>query len=374
MSVPDILVVGAGVVGSACAYFMAKAGLKVRLLEAKGLIQSGIASGASAGGVRQQGREAPEIPLAIHAIGIWATLEEELRADLHYRRRGMTVCVHQPEALDRLHLRVEAERALGLDISLVQGQDLAELVPGISPQMIAGSYCPTDGQADPIRTTMAFAMAAKRLGAEVMPHTPARSLICDGGRVTGVVTDQGDMPAGRVVLAAGAWSKPLAAGAGLELPFRAVGLQMMVTAKRPQQLEQVLSWVGQGLSLKQSPDGGFVIGGGWPGLVNPETYRADPIPGAMAKNARAATGIFPALNGVPIIRAWLGTEAFCADNIPALGPVDGLDGLIMAAGFSAHGFCLAPAAGSLLAKYAAEGTLDPLLEPFTPDRFKGSQA
>jgi sarcosine oxidase subunit beta len=369
VSHPDILIVGGGVIGSACAYYMAKSGLKVRLCEARGLISSGIASQASAGGVRQQGREAPEIPLAMHSIGIWAGLEQELEADLHYRRRGMTVCVHKPEALKRLHLRIEAEQALGLDIRLVEGRELAELVPGLSPQIIAGSYCPTDGQADPIRTTMAFANAAQRLGAEILPNTPVHSLVCAKDRVSGVICDKGEMQAGQVVLASGAWSRKLAAGAGLELPFKPVGLQMMVTAKRPPQLEQVLSWVGQGLSLKQSPDGGFVIGGGWPGDVDASTYRADPIPGAMAKSARAATGIFPALNKVPVVRAWLGIEAFCEDHIPALGPVAGLDGLIMAAGFSAHGFALAPAVGSLLAKYLAKGEIDPLLKPFTPDRF-----
>ncbi len=372
MSNPDIIIVGGGVAGSACAYFMAKAGLKVRLCEARGLITSGIASQASAGGVRQQGREAPEIPLAIHSIGIWAALEDELQADLHYRRRGMTVCVHEQASLDRLYRRVEAERALGLDINVVEGGELHELVPGLSPRMIAGSYCPTDGQADPIRTTAAFAAAAARLGAEILPHTPVRSLMMSGDRVAGVVSDKGEMPCGRVVLAAGAWSRELAAGAGLELPFRPVGLQMMVTAKRPRQLNQVLSWVGQGLSLKQSPDGGFVIGGGWPGEVDPATYRADTIPGAMAKSARVAAGIFPALNKVPVVRAWLGMEAFCEDHIPALGPAGGIDGLIMAAGFSAHGFALAPAVGSLLAKYATAGTIDPLLEPFSPDRFSGA--
>ena len=372
MSNPDIIIVGGGVAGSACAYFMAKAGLKVRLCEARGLITSGIASQASAGGVRQQGREAPEIPLAIHSIGIWAALEDELQADLHYRRRGMTVCVHEQASLDRLYRRVEAERALGLDINVVEGGELHELVPGLSPRMIAGSYCPTDGQADPIRTTAAFAAAAARLGAEILPHTPVRSLMMSGDRVAGVVSDKGEMPCGRVVLAAGAWSRELAAGAGLELPFRPVGLQMMVTAKRPRQLHQVLSWVGQGLSLKQSPDGGFVIGGGWPGEVDPATYRADTIPGAMAKSARVAAGIFPVLNKVPVVRAWLGIEAFCVDHIPVLGPAGGVDGLIVAAGFSAHGFALAPAVGSLLAKYATAGIIDPLLEPFSPDRFSGA--
>lgn len=372
MTGPDVLVIGGGVIGSSCAYYLAKSGLKATICEARGLISSGTASQASAGGVRQQGREASELPLSIHSIGLWTNLEEELEADVHYRRGGMTACIHQPEALDQLRLRVAAEQAMGLDIRLVEQPELADLVPGISPRIIAGGYCPSDGQADPIRTTAAFAAAAARLEAEVRTGTPVRRLVKSGDRVIGVVTDQGEIHAGAVILAAGAWTRKLAAEAGLDLPFRPVGLQMMVTAKRSPRLSQVLAWTGQGLSLKQSPDGGFVIGGGWPGRVDPAEYRADPVPGAMAKNARSARGIFPMLANIPVVRAWLGAEAFSADHVPALGPVTGLDGLIVAAGFSGHGFALSPAVGELLARCVSQGVVDPLLAPLSPDRFTGA--
>ena len=372
MTGPDVLVIGGGVIGSACAYYLAQSGLKTTVCEARGLISGGTASQASAGGVRQQGREASELPLSIHAIGLWADLEEELEADVHYRRGGMTACVHQPEALDQLRLRVAAEQEMGLDIRLVEQPELADLVPGISPHIIAGGYCPSDGQADPIRTTAAFAAAAARLGAQVLTDTPVRRLIKQGDRIVGAVTDQGEIHAGAIILAAGAWASDLAAGVGFNLPFRPVGLQMMVTAKRPPRLSQVLAWTGQGLSLKQSPDGGFVIGGGWPGRVDPAEYRADPIPGAMAKNARSARGIFPMLANIPVVRSWLGAEAFSIDHVPALGPVSGLDGLIVAAGFSGHGFALSPAVGRLLARCVAQGVVDPLLAPLSPDRFNGA--
>ena len=369
MKAAEVVVIGAGVIGAAITYYLAKAGVEVTLIDRYRPISSGTASQSSAGGVRHQGRVAPEIPLAIYSINLWSNLEAELNADLHYRQDGMTVLIDDMELLPNLEMRVEREQALGLDIRVVKGQELHNLIPGLAPQLVAGSYCPKDGHADPMRTTSALALAAQRHGARLIWNCPAKGLHVEKGKIVAVETPDGDISCQYAILAAGAWTPAIAASVGLDLPIRPGAIQMMVTAPRPHTLDQVLGWVNHNISLKQVPPGNFVIGGGWPGQSDPDSYRTTLRPGSMAKSARTTVRLFPMLAGVSVMRAWVGIEAWCIDDRPIIGPVPSLDGLILATGFSGHGFAISPGVGSLLARYVTTGQLPELLNPFNITRF-----
>ena len=369
MKTADVIVIGAGIVGSSTAYYLAKAGLKVTLVDSRSPVTGGSASQACAGGVRQQGRVPVEIPLGIFSIKLWTDLEAELDENLEYRQDGMTVVTDDEQQIARLSDRVKREQALGLDIRLVGNSELHELIPGLSPHMRAGSYCPTDGHANPMRTVNAFVVAAQRRGVRLKWNCAAQGFVFENKRLTAVKTAVGEFACRYAILAAGYWSRAIAATAGINLPFQAHPLQMMVTARRPHQLDQVLGWVGNGISLKQMPSGGFVIGGGWPGRGNPQTFQTRLLPGSMAKSARTTVGLFPSLAGIPVLRAWAGIEAFCEDEMQVVGAVPGLDGLIIAAGFSGHGFAIGPGVGSLLAQYLTTGELSEMLAPFTIERF-----
>ena len=369
MKAADIIVIGAGIVGSSTAYFLAKAGFKVTLMDRRTPLAGGSATQACAGGVRQQGRAPAEIPLAIYSINLWSGLEAELEDDLEYRQDGMTVVTEKEDQVPALADRIKQEQSLGLDIRLVRDAALHGLIPGLSAPMLAGSYCPTDGHANPMRTVNAFIAAAQRHGAHVQWACAAEGFIVENQRLAAVKTSTGNLTCGQAILAAGYWSRALAATLGLNLPFQANPLQMMVTARRPHALDQVLAWVGNGISLKQMPSGGFVIGGGWPGYGDPATYQTRLMPGSMAKSARTTMGLFPAIAGVPIMRAWVGIEAFGADGMQVVGPLPRVDGLIIAAGFSGHGFAIGPGVGALIAGYLATGEWSPMLAPFTLERF-----
>jgi len=369
----DVVVIGAGIIGASTAYYLSKSGVDVTLIDGKGCNASGIASSATAGGIRHQGRVTVEIPLALYAIKFWKDLEEELGADLHYRQDGMTMVTDDESHIPHLEERVAREQSLGLDIKMIYGSDMKEMIPGLSPLMLAGSYCPLDGHADPMRTINALVVAARRLGAKVKWHCPVKSLVTENDRIIAVRTLKGDIPCQNVVLAAGAWSKPIAAAVGVELPIRPFGLQMMVTVSRSHTLNQVLAWVGHGISLKQVPSGGFVIGGGWPGHAELDTYRTRLNPGSMAKSAQIAVRLFPSLASVPVVRAWVGIEAFCIDETQILGPVTGIEGLILATGFSGHGFALGPGVGSLIADYLTSGKWPEMLNHFSISRFNNSR-
>jgi sarcosine oxidase, subunit beta len=366
----EVVVIGAGIVGAATAYFLAKAGVGVILIDSRGVSGSGGASQACAGGVRHQGRFPVEMPLALYAISFWRTIEDELEADLHYRREGMTIVTDEETLIPNLEARVAQEQSLGLDIHMVYRDDLQRLIPGISPRMLAGSYCPLDGHANPLPTVNALVSAARRLGAVVQWGCPASGLVLEKDKVSGVSTPDGNIYCEQVVLAAGAWSRALAASAGITLPFEAFTLQMMVTQRCPHVLDQVLGWVGHGISLKQVPTGGFVIGGAWPGRGDLATGRTALMPGSMAKSADTAVALFTPLTKFSVIRAWAGMEAFSMDEMQVTAPAPGVDGLFIAAGFSGHGFAIGLGVGSLIANYISTGHLSELLAPFGLDRFE----
>jgi len=370
MQTTDVVVIGAGIVGSAAAYYLARAGVKVTLIDRRLPVASGAATQACAGGVRQQGRAPVEIPLAIYSIDLWTRLETELESDLDYRQEGMTVLVDDDVLIPLLSNRIKTEQSQGLGIKLVEGTDLHDLVEGLSPQMVAGSYCSTDGHANPMATINAFIGAARRLGARMKWNCPAESLIIGNDRITAVKTPQGNINCRYAILSAGYWSRSIAAAVGIDLPFQFFPLQMMVTARRPPVLDQVLGWVGHGISLKQVPGGGFVIGGGWPGHGDPENYQTHLMPGSMAKSARTVVDLFPSLASVPIVRGWVGIEAFCEDELQIIGPVSSPDGLFLATGFSGHGFATGPGVGALIAEYVTTGHLSDMIKPFGIERFR----
>jgi sarcosine oxidase, subunit beta len=349
---PDVLIVGGGVIGSSIAYHAVRAGLSTLVLDRQGPASPHAASWASAGGVRSQGRHPAETPLAIAAIRRWASLADELDADLRYRRGGTLQVAESDEQAVEVKAHVERQHARGLsEVTLLARQDVLEIVPGVQPGVTAGSYAPNDGQADAVLTTQAFAAAARRLGAQYRTGAAVLELIADGDRVRGVRTATDTVRAGTVVLAASAGSTALAATVGLRLPVRPLALQMLRSTPAPRgTLRPVLGAAHRALSLKQLEDGAFLIGGGWPAdIIDAGAGQARLLPERISGNWADACGVLPEVARYEITASWYGIEAESIDGIPFLGAVPGWPGLLVATGFSGHGFALAPTVGELIA-------------------------
>ncbi len=358
----EVVIVGGGVIGSAIAYHVARQGRSVLVVERATPAAEPAASWASAGGVRRQGRHPAEAALAVEAIARWRTLEEELDADLHYRRAGNLKLAEDDAEADRLAAYVHEQVANGFaDVRLVDRAEALAIVPGLNDRVVAGSYAPSDGHANPALTTRAFAAAAVRYGAVYRNGTETIGLLRSGDRVTGVRATDGVVSADAVVLAAGVWSDDLAAAVGLRLPIRTVALQMLRSTPAPVgTLRPVIGALGRLLSLKQLPGGEFLLSGGW--LGDPTegrrsyTLRSE----SEAGNWSAAVGLLPAVGNQRIARKWCGLEAQSFDGIPFVGSAPGIEGLVIAAGFSGHGFAIAPAIGRAVADHLA-GCLMPEL-------------
>lgn len=365
----EILIIGGGVVGSSIAYHLARQGRRVLVVDRSAQVATApAASWASAGGVRRQGRDPAEAGLAAEAIARWPTLSEELDADLHYRRVGQLLVAENEDETERLSAFVSQQHALGFtDIRLVQGAELHELAPGLAAHVPAGCYSPSDGQADPPRTTRAFAAAAERYGARYLLGTIVQSLTLAGGRIVGARTSAGPIIAEQTILAAGAWSDIPAGTVGLDLPIRAGVYQMLRSTPAPASPLPVLGGLGRRLSLKQLPDGAFLLGGGWPGDAAPDRMDYVTRPESVTGNWADACALLPAVGQTELAEAWCGIEAECFDEIPLIGRAPGLEGLTLALGFSGHGFAIAPAVGRALADQLA-GRPTPELDGLRPER------
>lgn len=365
-----VIVVGGGVVGCSIAWHLARKGAEVVVIEERAIAAA--ASGASAGGVRQQGRDPREMPLAIAAIARWEHLEEELGADIHYYREGHIKLYEREEDVAIAHQAIRDQRALSLDITVVEGQALHDLVPGIAPHIVAGTYTANDGHANPVLTTEAFAAAAQREGAQIRTGVQVTGVTRSGERITGITTSDGEIAGDHVVLATGAWTRDLVSPLGVDLPIFPAGLQMILTERMPKTLRQVVGAHGRSLSLKQLRNGNYLIGGGWPGDVDMVSGVGRTREESIAGSMETASSIFPVLREAGIERSWVGVEGICADEVPIIGPVPGYDGLTVAAGFSGHGFALSPITGQLVAERVLDGKPSISLDEFHAERFAGS--
>lgn len=356
-------------IGSSIAYHLARDGARVGVFEQAAPAVEPSASWASAGGVRQQGRDPREWPLTLAASRRWPGLADELGAATGFVQGGHLHLVESADDLPALQARVAGERAAGMNIRIIQGAELRTVAPAVTPGALAGAYTPDDGQAHPPSTTRAFASAAQRQGAQFTTGTRVDRLVRQGDRVTGVMAHAEHVVARWVVLAAGAWTPIIAASIGLELPLRARAPQMLLSSPATPVLAPTVTAAGRALSLKQLPSGEFFIGGGWPSDILEDgerltcRVREDSIAGSWA----VATAVVPLVGTQHVSRSWCGLEAECFDGVPLIGPARDCPGVYLAVGFSGHGFQIAPAVGRAVAD-ALSGKPAPELEVLDPAR------
>jgi sarcosine oxidase subunit beta len=365
----DILIVGGGVIGNSIAYHLACQGRQVLVVDRSPIAETPSASWASAGGVRRQGRHPAEAKLASEAIKRWKTLEQELEADMGYRRGGNLLLAESDIEANYLTAFVNKQHEMGfVDVQFIDRKEALSLVPGLNERVVAGSYSPDDGQADPVRTTRAFAKAAQRYGASYWTGISTSSLFRQNNLIEGAKTERGEVKAAHVILAAGAWSDELVATIGLRLPIRTRALQMILsTPSNSYRLEPVISAVSRTLSLKQVANGGFLLGGGWLGDPSFDRRSYTTRSSSIQGNWATAIELLPVVGEQHIAGSWCGLEAQSIDDIPFIGHIPGLSGFTIAVGFSGHGFALSPAIGRCVADQM-NGLPTPELDALHPSR------
>ncbi|MGO8956564.1 MAG: NAD(P)/FAD-dependent oxidoreductase [Streptosporangiaceae bacterium] len=373
---PDVLVIGAGVIGAATAFQLSQLGVgKVAVLD-RGVAGSGMSSRSSAL-VRMHYTFPPEVDLAVRSDALFDAWPSLVGRPSCVRRTGF-VRIVAPGEEDQLRRNVAMQRAHGARAEVVDADTLAGLAPGLAT---AGIECAAweehGGYGDGAIVAADLMAAAREHGARYQPHTPVRSLVRAGGRVTGVLTDSGVQHAGLVVLAAGVWTAPLAATAGLKLPIETELHHVAILAHQPG-LGASVACIDSVTQTYFRPEaaGAMTLVGGFDG---PRGVAPDAVPaqaGALDLAAMVGRAVrrVPSLAEAGIAHGVTGVYDMTPDARPLLGAAPGLDGLIIAAGFSGMGFKIAPAVGECLAHLLTSGAAAPVdLAPFRPGRFDDGQ-
>ena len=362
----DALIIGGGIVGGSAALFMRKAGLSVILLD-KGFCGAQ-ASGVNYGGVRRQGREPEQIPLAQRSFDLWGRLPELIGIDGEYMRSGHLKLARTPEQFAKLEAYAAKVKPLGLELELIGGNAVRERFPWLPGDVAGASLCAEDGNANPRLVSPAFARAAKAIGATVLENTPVHEVRSTGDGFAVLAGDGIEISAGMVFNCAGAWSDKFAASFGEPVPLKRIYPSMVVTEPMPLRLPMSLGEEGGGFYGRQVTRGNYVMGGGrGTPLENPDLSR--PSVNAASSVMLRAIELFPHLKHAQVIRFWSGTEAEMPDDNPVIGPSGRVKNLYHAFGFNGAGFQTGPAVGAVLCDLATKGETETPIEAFSINRF-----
>ncbi|EGX59013.1 oxidoreductase [Streptomyces zinciresistens K42] len=376
----DVVVVGAGMVGAACALYASRAGLDVILVD-RGPVAGGT-TGAGEGNLLVSDKEpGPELALALLSTGLWAGLAEEFGTAVEYEAKGGVVVASSTGGLTALEEFAQGQRAAGVLAEPLAPHALYDLEPHLAPGLPGGVHYPQDSQVMP---ALAAAHLIRGSGARLLTgHTVTAVLRTPGGAVRGVRTDRGDLLAPAVVNAAGTWGGDLAALAGTHLPVLPRRGFVLVTEPLPRRVrhkvyaaDYVADVASDSAALQTSPvvegtaAGPVLIGASRERVGFDRTYS---LP-ALRALAAGATRLFPFLADVHALRAYLGFRPYLPDHLPAIGPDPRVPGLHHACGHEGAGIGLATATGHLIAQVLTGHPPDLDLAPFRPDRFTEESA
>ena len=327
----DVIIIGGGINGCATAYYLAKRGIKdVLVLEADDSIGHG-GSSRNGGGVRQSGRDVRELPYAMYAVNnMWPTLSEELGVDVEYYQRGNLRLGKTEAHLKKLETLASNARSVGLDMHVIDGKEVKEICPHLSDEVIGASWCPTDGHANPMKTTLAFYTRSLELGARYITGAKVKAIEKVKGKARKVILTTGEVFEGEtIILAAGYESRFIARTVGIDVPMTKFFEECLVTEMQPHMFDIML------------------------GTADADFY-----------------GYIPKLADAKIVRTWGGWCDLCFDGVPVIDRVDEVPGLILACGFTGHGFGTAPAVGLMLSQMVAGEDTIVDISSLSYDRFK----
>lgn len=363
----EVVIVGGGVNGLACAYNLAKNGVKDIVVLERGYLGIG-ATGRCGAGIRQQWGMEENIVLARESVKIFERLSEELRFNIFFRQGGYLMLVFTSEEETLIKKTIPLQNRLGVPSRFLTPAEVADLAPGINLEgLVGGAFCPTDGTAYPYAVLWAYAEAARKRGVEISVKTEALKVTrLSGGRFE-VATSRDTFQTPCLVNVAGARTRDVAAMLGIAIPTEPHRHEIAVTEAVKAFLEPMIISITKGFYFSQAMRGEIV--GGIGDEHQAPSYSTASSPDFLFKYATALRETFPALGRVRIIRQWAGDYDMSPDCRPILGAVDGVEGYYHACGFSGHGFMLSPMVAKLLTELITTGETSMPIESLSLRRF-----
>jgi glycine/D-amino acid oxidase-like deaminating enzyme len=371
----DTAVVGGGIVGLCLAWFLAEEGQGVVVVDDGH--HSGTTANAGSLHVQMQSRfmrlypdlvpglEAT-LPMYPVAVAFWRELVDRLDADVELNVSGGLMVAERPDHVDFLAAKCARERALGLDVAMLDRRDLDRIAPYLGPAVVGGELCATEGKVNPLLVNQALRRRAITLGVVHRPEERVVGIDRVGAGLR-LRTSRGVLQAGRIVIAAGAGTRVLGAMVGVTVPTEAEPLHMNVTEPTVPLIRHLVQHADRPITLKQLAAGQVIIGGGWPArLAGPDEFPTVEV-SSLVGNVTLAQHVVPRIGRLRLIRTWAGINT-TVDGRSVLGGVSGVPGVTFAvpgdAGYTLGPLCARIAADLVLGR---QPPIDP--KPYTPERF-----
>ncbi len=371
----DVVIVGGGAVGASAAYHLADAGAgSVLLLEREASLGTG-STGRCAGGFRHQFSSRINIELSLASVPLITGFTEQHGLPLDVDQDGYLFLVRTEPTWRSFLGALDLQRSMGVSAEVLTPEEAAGIIPGIATDgMIGALFGPRDGIADPSGLTNGYATLARRAGADIRTGIEVTAVRTGHGRVEGVATSAGEIDAPVVVNAAGPWAGVIAASAGVSLPLEPIPRHVAVTGPFPGAPTRRTLVIDADTTFYFHKEGPGVLMG--MGGVDERPSFDTRVDDAFIEEHVLPTAlrVFPPIEQAGIATTWAGLYEMTPDRHPVIGPVPGVEGFLLANGFSGHGFQHAPIVGKLLAEIVADGrahTLD--ISPLSLERFAAGQ-
>jgi len=414
----EVVIVGGGIIGVMTALFLARRKISVTLLE-KGRIAAEQSS-RNWGWIRQQGRDADELPIVIEARRLWQQLAEECGEDIGLRQTGVTYLARMDKEMAEFADFVKIAETHGVDTRLLDQNEVARLIPGMSRQFRGGMITPSDMRAEPWVAVPAIARLAAREGVRIIENCAARALDLSAGRISGVRTEKGLIATSTVLVASGAWTSLFLRAHGISIPQLSVRATVAATGPMPE--IHAGAATDEHIAFRRRQDGGYTLaaGGSHQLYVGPDAFRhatkylpalranpfgtryfpaaprgypdgwstprewdadqespfermrvLNPAPEASALRAigRGFRELFPQFENVPLKASWAGMIDAMPDVVPVVDRAAAIPGLFVATGMSGHGFGIGPGIGRILADLIQGNEAGHDLDRFRLSRF-----
>ena len=375
----DAVVIGAGIVGASCTFFLAQEGLKVALVE-RGGIASGT-SGSGEGNILVSDKEpGAELALAQQGCLVWKRLASILPDDFEFEEKGGVVVAETDEHLHALTRRTSALGGAGVTAHLLTSSQLRELEPHLAHDLAGAAYFPQDAQVQPMLACAALVKHARQHGAVLLDHTEVIAVERDKqGAICGVLTSKGPITTPLLINAAGPWSSQISALVGLDLPIQPRKGHVVVTEPLPRlvlhkvfeasysETVNTSDTIPQVASVVEGTKSGTILLGSSRQLVGFDSTIEVPVVQAIV---RRAVRYFPILAHAHALRTYVGFRPFAPDHLPVIGEEPDVPGYYINTGHEGAGIGLGPISGKLLSQLILGQALDMDLAPFLPTRFQ----
>ncbi len=370
-NVYDAVVIGGGIAGTAAGYYLAKARLRILLLE-KSFLASG-STGRCIGGIRQQFSTPTTIQTMKESVRLFSAMHEELGVDVEWKNSGYLFLAHSEEQAELYRKNISLQKEFGLDVEFISAEACECIVPLLDTQgLIGGAWGPSDGQANPFLVVHAYVKNIRQLGGEVRTREEVVGIRIMKGKVHSVLTASGNVYCAPMILnAAGAWAKEVGAMAGVRLPVEPERHEALVT--------EGVEYLGVPMLVDYRPDGGYFVQrvtGQFIGCFTPKEkisgHDHESTLEFLADMSRRMVRLIPALYNVAVLRQWAGSYCMTPDGIPIIGETS-TGGYYCIVGLCGHGFMLGPALGKYVAQFMTEGTWPGPVDEFASGRSFGEK-